>query len=117
MHFFCKFTLAKKNKQPLVVWLYIFTPLLRDLETKSEKKSLWKHCRIQHGGKNVQFKMDALGAFKYSMVRQDDAGAIVVSGQQSIPNNLRLKLECDGEALFYYIYCIPFRVVYSFSEK
>ena len=38
MHFFCKFTLAKKNKQPLVVWLYIFTPLLRDLETKTEKK-------------------------------------------------------------------------------
>ena len=33
-----------------------------DLENMCEKSPLWNHCSIQHGGRIVQFKMDALTA-------------------------------------------------------
>ena len=48
-----------------------------DLKNKSEKSPLWKHCVLQHGGRLVNFKMDALRAFKYAMVRQVNEGARV----------------------------------------
>ena len=49
----------------------------RDLENMAEKSPLWKHCSIQHGGRIVQFRMDALRAYKYPMVRQVNEGARV----------------------------------------
>ena len=49
----------------------------RDLENQCEKSPLWKHCTIQHGGRKVEFKMDALRAYKYPMVRQVNEGARV----------------------------------------
>ena len=49
----------------------------KDLENESEKGPLWKHCSIQHGGRKVYFKMDALRSFKFPMVRQVNEGARV----------------------------------------
>ena len=49
----------------------------RDLENRSEKSPMWKHCVIQHEGRLVNFKMDALRPFKYPMVRQVNEGARV----------------------------------------
>ena len=47
----------------------------RGLEYMCEKSLLWKHSSIQHGGRIVQFKMDALRAYKYPMMRQVNEGA------------------------------------------
>ena len=49
----------------------------KDLENESEKSPLWKYCSIQHGGKKVAFKIDALESFRYPMVRHVVEGARV----------------------------------------
>ena len=38
---------------------------LRNLKDTCEKSLQWKHCSIEHKRRKVQFKKDALEAFKY----------------------------------------------------
>ena len=68
----------------------------RDLENESEKSPLWKHCSIQHGGRKVGFKMDALRSFKYPMVRQVNEGARVRLTKADICMNSKSEFHQPG---------------------
>ena len=69
---------------------------LRDLENMCEKSPLWKHCSIQHEGRKVQFKMDALRAFKYPMVRQVNEGARVRLTEADVCMNSKSEFHQPG---------------------
>ena len=68
----------------------------RDLENESEKSPLWKHCSIQHGGRKVAFRMDALRSFKYPMVRQVNEGARVRLTKADICMNSKSEFHQPG---------------------
>ena len=69
---------------------------LKDLENKSEKSPLWKHCTIQHEGRTVNFKMEALRSFKYPMVRQVNEGARVRLSKADICMNSKSEFHQPG---------------------
>ena len=59
------------------------------LEGKHETSPLWKHCEIQHGGKNVNFKMTCLRSFKSDFIRQTNEGVRIVCSRADICMNSR----------------------------
>ena len=69
---------------------------LKDLENKSEKSPLWKHCTIQHEGRTVNFKMEALRSFEYPMVRQVNEGARVRLSKADICMNSKSEFHQPG---------------------
>ena len=44
------------------------------LEKQKDDNPLWKHCLIQHGGRQVKFKMTCLQSFKTAFLRQVNEG-------------------------------------------
>ena len=69
---------------------------LKDLENESDKSPLWKHCTIQHEGRKVNFRMDALRSFRYPMVRQVNEGARVRLSEFDICMNSKSEFHQAG---------------------
>ena len=68
----------------------------KDHDNESEKSPLWKHCTIQHGGRKVHFKMDALRALKNPMLRQVNEGARVRLQEGDICMNSKVEFHQPG---------------------
>ena len=68
----------------------------KSLENQKDASPLWKHCTIQHDGRMVQFRMDALRPFRYPMSRQVNEGARVRVSKSDICMNSKSEFHQPG---------------------
>ena len=56
----------------------------KDVEKKSPKNALWRHCLLYHDGNTADFSMSVASIHKEAYVRKLREGTVIISGEQDI---------------------------------
>ena len=56
----------------------------KDVEKKSPKNALWRHCLLYHDGNTAEFSMSVASIHKEAYVRKLREGTVIIAGEQDI---------------------------------